>query len=264
MPCQRLEPADLLRRVDPDSLGFTSTQELIAQPLPWIGQPRAEAAARFGLGMALPGYNLLVVGEVGTGRTTLMRQLMRHHAATCPVPPDLLYLHHVAQPERPLALRLPAGEGRQLRQAMVQLAKRLQTDIPRRLAEPDVKAESERIEQAYKSEESRAYAELNAYAQAGLNAFAMEFMPRITRAQSMDVLSSQANLAGYRSVIDAAAEYGRSFPMMMTAAGTKPATNNATADVLVTWLMTIMKMAGGTSMPMAVPAAIREAESSFL
>ena len=60
-------------------------------------------------------------------------------------------------------------------------------------------------------------------AQAGAIAFAMEFMPRITRAQSMDVLSSQANIAGYRAVIDAAAEYGRSFPMMMTAAGTVPA-----------------------------------------
>jgi len=57
----------------------------------------------------------------------------------------------------------------------------------------------------------------------GAIAFAMELMPRITRAQSMDVLSSQANLAGYRAVIDAAAEYGRSFPMMMTAAGTVPA-----------------------------------------
>ncbi len=60
-------------------------------------------------------------------------------------------------------------------------------------------------------------------AKTGAIAFAMEFMPRITRAQSMDVLSSQANLAGYRAVIDAAAEYGRSFPMMMTAAGTVPA-----------------------------------------
>ena len=48
----------------------------------------------------------------------------------------------------------------------------------------------------------------------------MEFMPRITRAQSMDILSSQANLAGYKAVLDAAAEYGRAFPMMMTAAGT--------------------------------------------
>jgi H+-translocating NAD(P) transhydrogenase subunit alpha len=54
-------------------------------------------------------------------------------------------------------------------------------------------------------------------------AFAMELMPRITRAQAMDVLSSQANLAGYRAVIDAAAEYGRAMPMMMTAAGTVPA-----------------------------------------
>ena len=58
------------------------------------------------------------------------------------------------------------------------------------------------------------------YASAGLEALAMEWMPRITRAQSMDVLSSQSNLAGYRAVIDGAAAYGRAFPMMMTAAGT--------------------------------------------
>jgi NAD(P) transhydrogenase subunit alpha len=64
---------------------------------------------------------------------------------------------------------------------------------------------------------------LKALAVAGVIAFAMELMPRITRAQSMDVLSSQANLAGYRAVIDGAAEYGRALPMMMTAAGTVPA-----------------------------------------
>jgi NAD(P) transhydrogenase subunit alpha len=67
-------------------------------------------------------------------------------------------------------------------------------------------------------------AALKALADARVTAFAMELMPRITRAQSMDVLSSQANLAGYRAVIDASAEYGRAFPMMMTAAGTVPAT----------------------------------------
>ncbi|MCP1537175.1 NAD(P) transhydrogenase subunit alpha [Methylorubrum extorquens] len=65
--------------------------------------------------------------------------------------------------------------------------------------------------------------ELKAAAEAGVNTFAMELMPRITRAQVMDVLSSQANLAGYRAVVDGAAEYGRSLPMMMTAAGTVPA-----------------------------------------
>ena len=66
-------------------------------------------------------------------------------------------------------------------------------------------------------------AALKQMADAGVMAFAMELMPRITRAQSMDVLSSQANLAGYRAVIDAAEEYGRALPMMMTAAGTVPA-----------------------------------------
>jgi proton-translocating NAD(P)+ transhydrogenase subunit alpha len=64
---------------------------------------------------------------------------------------------------------------------------------------------------------------LRAMAEAGVTSFAMELLPRITRAQVMDVLSSQANLAGYRAVIDAASEFGRALPMMMTAAGTVPA-----------------------------------------
>jgi NAD(P) transhydrogenase subunit alpha len=64
---------------------------------------------------------------------------------------------------------------------------------------------------------------IEAMAAAGIEAFAMELLPRITRAQVMDVLSSQANLAGYRAVIDAASEYGRALPMMMTPAGTVPA-----------------------------------------
>jgi len=61
---------------------------------------------------------------------------------------------------------------------------------------------------------------IDSYAAAGLEALAMEWMPRISRAQSMDILSSQSNLAGYKAVVDAAAAYGRAFPMMMTAAGT--------------------------------------------
>ncbi|WP_353216476.1 NAD(P) transhydrogenase subunit alpha [Sandarakinorhabdus sp.] len=63
-------------------------------------------------------------------------------------------------------------------------------------------------------------AKIEAYAGAGLIAYAMDLMPRTTRAQSMDVLSSQSNLAGYKAVIDGAEAYGRAFPMMMTAAGT--------------------------------------------
>lgn len=65
--------------------------------------------------------------------------------------------------------------------------------------------------------------EINAMGKAGISAFAMEFMPRITRAQSMDILSSQSNLAGYQAVIEGAVVYDRALPMMMTAAGTIPA-----------------------------------------
>jgi NAD(P) transhydrogenase subunit alpha len=67
---------------------------------------------------------------------------------------------------------------------------------------------------------SRRADDIAAYARAGLEPLAMEKMPRITRAQSMDILSSQSNLAGYKAVVDAASIYGRAFPMMMTAAGT--------------------------------------------
>ena len=63
---------------------------------------------------------------------------------------------------------------------------------------------------------------VDAYAKAEITSFAMELLPRITRAQSMDILSSQANLSGYKAVIDGAAEFGKAFPMMMTAAGTIP------------------------------------------
>jgi proton-translocating NAD(P)+ transhydrogenase subunit alpha len=80
---------------------------------------------------------------------------------------------------------------------------------------------------------------LAAMAKAGVVGFAMELMPRITRAQVMDVLSSQANLAGYRAVIDASAQFGRAFPMMMTAAGTVPATRVFVMGVGVAGLQAI-------------------------
>ncbi len=82
-------------------------------------------------------------------------------------------------------------------------------------------------------------ARVDAYAAAGYEALAMEFMPRITRAQSMDILSSQSNLAGYKAVLDAAAEYGRAFPMMMTAAGTVSAAKAFVMGVGVAGLQAI-------------------------
>ena len=166
MSCESLSPEHLRLKVQPAALGFSDTSELLDQPLPWIGQAPAEAAARFGLQLDQPDYNLFVLGHVGCGRTTLMRQMLAQHATGCPVPPDLCYVHNFEAPERPSALRLNAGEGRLLRQQMAQWIRRLASDIAARLAEPAVKAECERIEQAYKREEDKAYAELSAYAEA--------------------------------------------------------------------------------------------------
>ena len=80
---------------------------------------------------------------------------------------------------------------------------------------------------------------VGAYAAAGFEALAMEFMPRITRAQSMDILSSQANLSGYKAVLIAANLYGRAFPMMMTAAGTVSAAKTFVMGVGVAGLQAI-------------------------
>jgi len=166
MSISSLAPSDLRVTIHPPSLGFSDTSELVQQALPWIGQERAQTAARFGLGMEQPDYNLFVLGEVGSGRSSLLQQEMRAVAATKAVPPDLCYLHNFDVPEKPRALRMPPGQGRQLRQLMAQMCRTLQKDIPERLGGQEFKTESERIEKAYKLEEAKAYAELDAYADA--------------------------------------------------------------------------------------------------
>jgi hypothetical protein len=110
-----LTPAELRLSFDPATLGFADTSEMVDYQLPWIGQERAEMAARFGLEMDQPDYNLFVLGEVGSGRSSLLKRAMQGAAANRPVPPDLCYLHNFDAPERPRALRLPAGQGRTLR-----------------------------------------------------------------------------------------------------------------------------------------------------
>ncbi|KAF0205401.1 MAG: ATP-dependent protease [Gallionellaceae bacterium] len=166
MPIINLTPAELRLTIAPDTLGFSDTSELVEYALPWIGQERAEMAARFGLGMDQADYNLFVLGEVGSGRSSLLKQAMQAAAAKRIVPPDLCYLHNFSAPERPQALRLPTGQGRLLRELMAQMVKSLQTEIPQRLEGQDFKAESERIEKTYKAEEAKNYAELESFSEA--------------------------------------------------------------------------------------------------
>jgi NAD(P) transhydrogenase subunit alpha len=102
------------------------------------------------------------------------------------------------------------------------------------------------------------------YAQLGIEACSMELLPRITRAQSMDVLSSQANLAGYRAVVEAAQSYDRGFPMLMTAAGTIPAANVFIMGAGVAGLQAIAtarRLGGRVSATDVRPAAKEEIKS---
>ena len=165
MPATALAHHQLRLTIPPDTLGFASTEALQGLPLPWIGQERAQVAARFGLEMDQPDYHLFVLGEVGSGRTSLLRQAMQAAAAQRPVPPDLCYLHHFDTPERPRALRLPAGQGRLLRQGMEQAMRALPTDLAKRLAAADYRAESDRIEKTYQRDEAAAFATLDALAE---------------------------------------------------------------------------------------------------
>lgn len=166
MPSIKLLPHQLRLTIDPQELGCPDTSLLVSEPLPWIGQARAEKAARFGLSLDQPGYNLFVLGEVGSGRSSLMEVAMREAAALRSVPPDLCYLHNFDCPERPLALRLPAGQGRVLRDMMAELVKKLRADIPARLSGPEFKSDSEAIQKSFKDEEAQAFAELTAFASA--------------------------------------------------------------------------------------------------
>lgn len=209
MPLATVTPAELRLRVDTAALGFKDTRELIDLALPWIGQQRAEQAARFGLQMDAPGYNLFVLGDVGSGRSSLMARMMRDQAALRPVPPDLCYLHNFEEPEHPRALRLPAGEGRLLRQLMADFARRLQAEVPKRLLASEAVADRERIETVARVEEDRAYAELSAYAATRNFGLAREegrmvFVQRDAAGQPLTAEAAQALTPEQRQAMEAA------------------------------------------------------------
>ncbi|WP_345789924.1 ATP-binding protein [Nitrosomonas sp. JL21] len=160
MPTLPLLPSQLRRVIDSQSFGFSDTSELSHQSLSWIGQERAEVAARFGLNMLQPDYHLFVLGEAGSGRSSLLQQVMAAVAADRSVPPDVCYLHNFAAPEQPLVLHVPAGLGRRLRQSLSQLVKSLPDEIARCLTGQDFKLKSARIEKKFNTEAGKAYAKL--------------------------------------------------------------------------------------------------------
>lgn len=119
---QSLSPEQLTLNIDPKQFKFADTSSLLggkqcsAQQQAWVAQPEAKKAAEFGLAIRQPGFNLLALGEPGTGRTTLMLSAMHDAAAKQAPPNDLVALYPFDSQGKPVFLKLPAGVGGQLKQ----------------------------------------------------------------------------------------------------------------------------------------------------
>lgn len=125
VPVERLR-----RRLDPATLPFQTTTEV--EPIAGtVGQPRALESLEFGLEIATHGYNIYVAGRPGSGRESTVLRLVSQIAARRPTPPDWVYVHNFEDPERPIALSLPAGRGAQLAHDMDEFVRAAQQAIPR-------------------------------------------------------------------------------------------------------------------------------------
>jgi predicted ATP-dependent protease len=163
---RKLAPSELTVMFDLAELGFDDTSEIQETSHGWIGQQRAEKAARFGLSLERPDYHLFVLGEAGSGRSSLMYRLMQQVAATRPAAPDLVYLQNFECPERPLALRLHTGQAITLRRVLEGFSERIARDIPHKLDEESVRLDSERLKKSHRQPAEQAYIDLVAFAAA--------------------------------------------------------------------------------------------------
>lgn len=141
-----LKPEQLTLDISAKQLGFADTSELIAkdsksaQHQAWIAQSEAKKSAEFGLNLRQPGFNLLALGEAGTGRTSLMLSAMHEAAAKLPAAQDIIALYQFDANGKPLFLKLPAGIGAQLKSALDQFLRQLTKELATLLevkAKPD-------------------------------------------------------------------------------------------------------------------------------
>lgn len=161
---RELKPEELTLDADGRTMDFADTSQLLDVVPGWIGQLRAEKAAQFGLSIGQPGYNLFVLGETGSGRSTLMLQAMQQVASGREAAPDLVFLYNFELPERPVALRLLPGHGRILRTLLDEFSHHIARDIPRKLDEEGVHRDSERIKKTLQEGLDKVYAELTTFA----------------------------------------------------------------------------------------------------
>lgn len=162
---EQLTPDLMVRRCDQNQFSFHTTAELNEFD-DIIGQDRAVASIRFGIGIQHEGFNLYALGANGTGKRTAVHQFLSQRVADVPAPDDWCYVHNFSQPHKPVALRLPAGKGRVFRDVMKRLVNDLTTTIPAAFSGDDYSAKKKAIVEQLKSEESQALDALKAESEA--------------------------------------------------------------------------------------------------
>jgi lon-related putative ATP-dependent protease len=151
---RRLAPGELEPRVDEAALGFATTADLAgeadgAAADAALGGERALAALRLGTRLRTPGYNVFFAGLEGPGREERVRDLVAREATGLPTPPDIVYVHNFDDPDRPTAIKLPAGAGRALRREMADLVAALRRRIPEALRKESFEREKEQITSSF-------------------------------------------------------------------------------------------------------------------
>jgi predicted ATP-dependent protease len=169
-----VKPEDLRRRLDPASLPFRTTAE-VPPVETTIGQPRAAEAIAFALEVGARGFHLYVAGSPGTGRESTVLAAVRSFAATRPTPPDWVYVHNFAEPDRPRAFSVPAGQGRKLAKAIASFLEAAQRDIPRTFESEDYARRREQSLAEVGTRQARLISDLRAFAQE--REFALEMTP---------------------------------------------------------------------------------------
>ncbi len=147
----------------PDQLGFADTSEL--QPLDAIvGQPRATEALDLGVGVRHQEYHIYAAGLTGTGRLKLVQQALQERIGAARIPDDWVYVNNFNEPDRPLAINLPAGQGRELRSAVQTLIETLVESLPKAFREEDFSRERDRIGEQYRKKGEEIFHELETHA----------------------------------------------------------------------------------------------------
>ena len=156
---RKLVYEDVAYQLDVDQFGFELTSEL--QPLDeLVGQPRALEALDMGVAFAHRDYHIYAAGIVGTGRLELLKQAVIDRNGKLKVPDDWVYVNNFREPDRPLAISLPAGHGKQLRNTMVELIETLIEALPKAFREEDFDREKKRLRQHYKQKGEEVFQQL--------------------------------------------------------------------------------------------------------